>query len=179
MKTHNLVLSSFFIALGIILPVVFHMFGGAGNVFLPMHIPVLLAGFFMGKNYGFVVGIITPILSCAFTGMPSLLPMLPIMLFELGTYGYVSGYLHRTKELNVSPALFVTMLCGRAAAALAVFILVKIIHIPSFSIGPLTYFGGLFITGLPGMIIQIIFIPFLLKRLHNGYLKYKTKSNLK
>lgn len=43
--TRNIVLSALFIALGIIIPILFHAVG-MGSVFLPMHIPVILAGFF-------------------------------------------------------------------------------------------------------------------------------------
>lgn len=42
--TKELVLSALFIALGVVLPMVFHAIG-AGPVFLPMHIPVLLRDF--------------------------------------------------------------------------------------------------------------------------------------
>ena len=35
------------IALGIILPMAFHMIPNAGSIFLPMHIPVLLWWYFM------------------------------------------------------------------------------------------------------------------------------------
>ena len=45
--TRQLTVSGFFIALGLILPMLFHLAGGMGVVFLPMHLPVLLAGFFL------------------------------------------------------------------------------------------------------------------------------------
>ena len=53
----------------------FHLAGGMGVVFLPMHLPVLLAGFFLGPRFGLLVGIITPLLSSLLTGMPPLLPL--------------------------------------------------------------------------------------------------------
>ena len=40
------------IALGIILPMAFHMIPNAGSIFLPMHIPVLLCGILCGWQYG-------------------------------------------------------------------------------------------------------------------------------
>ena len=72
--TRQLTVSGFFIALGLILPMLFHLAGGMGVVFLPMHLPVLLAGFFLGPRFGLLVGIITPLLSSLLTGMPPLLP---------------------------------------------------------------------------------------------------------
>ena len=175
MKTHELVLSAFFIALGIILPIVFHFFGGAGNVFLPMHIPVLLAGFFLGRKEGALIGVLTPILSSVFTGMPPVLPMLPIMVFELGTYGYAAGYFRKIKGMGVIVSLIIAMVLGRMAASIAVLILVEIMHIPNFNISPIHYFGAMTMTGLPGILVQLVFLPPLLKRLHEGYSKYKNK----
>jgi len=46
-KTTELIYSGLFVAFGLILPQLFHLFGGTGPIFLPMHIPVLLAGFFL------------------------------------------------------------------------------------------------------------------------------------
>lgn len=43
-KTYKLVASAVLVAFGVLLPLVFHLAGTAGQIFLPMHIPVLLAG---------------------------------------------------------------------------------------------------------------------------------------
>ncbi|MDK2836719.1 MAG: hypothetical protein PWP21_1496, partial [Thermosediminibacterales bacterium] len=50
MDLKKVVTGGFFVALGIVLPIGFHMVGGSsvGKMLLPMHIPVLLAGFFTG-----------------------------------------------------------------------------------------------------------------------------------
>jgi hypothetical protein len=40
MNTKKLSLSGLLIALGLIMPMVFHAFGGAGKIFLPMHLTV-------------------------------------------------------------------------------------------------------------------------------------------
>lgn len=52
-QTKNLVGTALCIALGLILPQVFHLIG-AGPVFLPMHIPVLLCGLCFGWPFGLV-----------------------------------------------------------------------------------------------------------------------------
>ena len=44
MNIKNIVKGALFIALGVLIPQIFHSIG-AGPMFLPMHIPVLLAGF--------------------------------------------------------------------------------------------------------------------------------------
>ena len=91
--TKQLILSGLFIAFGIILPMCFHVFNMGGSIFLPMHIPVLISGFLLGPICGAIVGVITPILSSFLTGMPPVLPTMPIMALELCGYGIVSGIL--------------------------------------------------------------------------------------
>ena len=87
MKSKKIVLSGLFIALGVVVPMIFHTVNLAGPIFLPMHIPVLLAGFLLGPVYGGIVGIICPVISGLATGMPPLMPNMPIMAFELCGYG--------------------------------------------------------------------------------------------
>ena len=86
----NLVLSAMFIALGVALPQAFHAVPNAGSVFLPMHIPVLIAGYVVGPIFGLAVGVLTPLLSHLMFGMPPA-PVLPGMLCELAMYGLASG----------------------------------------------------------------------------------------
>ena len=62
--------TALYLALAILLPIGFHAFGFAGRIFLPMHIPVLLAGFLVGPMAGIIVGILAPPLSHLMTSMP-------------------------------------------------------------------------------------------------------------
>ena len=89
----KIVYGGLLIAIGVILPQLFHIFGqSAGQTFLPMHIPVILAGMLIGPVWGLGVAVIVPILSSLITGMPPV-PMLYFMLFELAAYAVVSGLL--------------------------------------------------------------------------------------
>ena len=88
--TKKLVSCALCIALGVLLPIAFHVIPNAGSVFLPMHIPVLICGLFCGAPYGLACGIITPFISSVMTGMPPAM-MLPKMIIELGVYGLVAG----------------------------------------------------------------------------------------
>src|SRR5690554_1152105 len=116
MKNRKMVYSAIFIALGIIIPIAFHAFGTiAGSIFLPMHIPVILAGAYLGPLSGIVVGALTPLLSSLFTGMPPALPMLPIMFVELMVYGAAMGYLYNKKKYGIYPTLIITLILGRIA----------------------------------------------------------------
>ena len=85
----KIVYGGLLIAIGVILPQLFHIFGqSAGQTFLPMHIPVILAGMLIGPVWGLGVAVIVPILSSLITGMPPV-PMLYFMLFELAAYAVV------------------------------------------------------------------------------------------
>ena len=101
MKTKNIVLSGLFVAFGLILPMIFHQFSMGGPAFLPMHIPVLIGTMLLGPSSGFLIGMVTPVLSSVLTGMPPTFPMLPIMFFELAVYGLIAGYLYKTLKQNV------------------------------------------------------------------------------
>ena len=58
-------------ALGIVLPMAFHALPGAGNVWLPMHIPVMICGLVAGPVAGAATGVLAPVLSSLLTGMPA------------------------------------------------------------------------------------------------------------
>lgn len=158
--TKQLVLSGLFIALGIILPMVFHVFGG-GVIFLPMHIPVIIAGFFLSVPYALIVGVLTPLLSSLLTGMPPVFPVLPLMMFELATYGVIASFFYRKCNMNVYVSLIVSMVCGRIMAGVVVWVLATFFmaKLP----GPIIFITGTVVKSIPGIIIQLIFIPAVVK----------------
>lgn len=155
-KVRETVLSGIFIALGLVLPVAFHALG-AGSTFLPMHIPVLLAGFVVSVPFAVAVGAITPILSFLFTGMPPVFPVLPFMVFELATYGAIASLLFRKFRLNVYISLIGSMIAGRIVSSIVVWVLATFFmaKLPN----PFVFITGGIVEGIPGIIIQIIFIP--------------------
>jgi len=163
----NLVLSGIFIALGIVLPIVFHAIPNAGSVFLPMHIPVMVAAFFLPPAYACAVGGITPLLSSFLTGMPPMAPMpvAVIMMFELFTYALIISLLrkvvYKNKKNVLAPwiALIPAMIIGRIVAGLIMFVLVTLFGINGPQ--PVAYVWGAIVTGIPGIIIQLILIPLL------------------
>ena len=72
-RTKRLALGALFTALGILLPLAFHLTGipAAGQVFLPMHIPVLLCGLILGPVYGAVCGAVCPVAGFLLMNMPA------------------------------------------------------------------------------------------------------------
>ncbi len=155
-RTKDLVTAAVLIAIGIILPMIIHISGINGAVFLPMHIPVLLSGLILGSSLGLIVGIISPILNHILTGMPPV-PIIWIMLVELAVYGLVSGYLYRKVKMTLMPSLIFSMILGRISAALTVLVLGAVLSLPMPPLG--LYIKGITITALPGIIIQILLIP--------------------
>ncbi|MGM0446005.1 MAG: ECF transporter S component [Bacillota bacterium] len=167
MNTKKYVYSALFIALGILLPMIFHVIGGPsmGRVLLPMHLPVLIGGAFVGPLFGLIIGLITPILSSLFTGMPPVLPMLPIMVAELAVYGLVMGYFFNRIKMNAYLSLVITMLAGRIMASIIVMGLVYGFGFGQLPGNPILYIYGTITAGMPGIIGQLIIVPIVINYL--------------
>lgn len=153
----NMTLTAVCIALCVVLPIAFHSIPDAGSVFLPMHIPVLICGMICGWPYGFICGLMGPLVSSFLTGMPPI-AILPAMMLECGTYGMVSGIMLKlvhTKRTygDLYIALVVAMLAGRVLSGIAK----ALIFMPGMSLT--AWVTASFITALPGILIQLIFLP--------------------
>ncbi len=160
-KTKRLVMTALFIALGTIVPQAFHMLGlGPSQVFLPMHLPVMICGSLLGPIAGLICGLITPLLSSVLTGMPPLMPVGLAMAVELGTYGLVIGYL--IKKSNIWIALIVSMLAGRLVNGI---VNALIAGFSASTFGITAYLTTVFVTALPGLVIQLILVPLCYKLL--------------
>jgi hypothetical protein len=159
-KTRDLVEAGLLLAIGIILPTVFHMTGINGAVFLPMHIPVIISGFILGPVLGSIIGFITPFINHSLTGMPQT-PVLWIMMIELTVYGLLSGLLYNKMKINLMLSLIISMIGGRIGAAFTLLILANGFGITMPPIR--AYIYGMTLAAIPGIIIQIILIPILIK----------------
>lgn len=157
----RLVLAAMLLALALVLPLLTGQLKELGNAFCPMHLPVLLCGFFCGPWYGLAVGAIAPLLRFVLFGMPPVIPIGIAMAFELATYGLVSGLLWRIlrgKPYGVFVALIAAMLAGRAvwgAVRLVLYGLGK----SEFSWA--LFLSGAFTSAIPGIAIQLVLIPVL------------------
>lgn len=149
--------SALFLALAVALPIAFHQFGLGGRVFLPMHLPVLLAGFLAGPASGLVVGLLAPGLSSLLTGMPPTDRIL-LMAMELAMYGFVAGVTYRRLRLNVYIALVAAMIVGRLMFGLGLFLLGLFMNIP-YTASAFFSSGGALLVGWPGALAQILLIP--------------------
>ena len=123
MKQRNdvkkMTLSAMFLALAFVMPFLTGQIPQIGSMLCPMHIPVLLCGFFCGAPWGLVVGLIAPILRSFTLGMPPMFPTALCMAFELAAYGFIAGWLHNKlpkKKVNVYVSLLIVGIATLIAA---------------------------------------------------------------
>ena len=162
--TRNITYTALSLALCMVLPFLTGQIKEIGDSLLPMHLPVLLCGFLCGWPYGLLVGLIAPFLRSVLFGMPPLYPNALWMALELATYGFVSGllYKHFSKctfksiYLSLIPAL----LAGRVVLAIAKAIVLTMGNKTFFLY---EFFMGSVVDALPGIVLQLIFIPVFVK----------------
>ncbi|HDP99276.1 MAG TPA: ECF transporter S component [bacterium] len=155
--TRQLTLIALFLALSVIVPIVFHMIG-AGSVFLPMFLPILLAGFLIEFPLAILVGLLAPWLSAFVTGMPPLFPTALIMSIEGASATAVIGYFFYRRNWKFMVCLVLGIIVERISLVLMGFVLAPLFNLPGeiFSIYKLTQ-------SLPGVGLQIILIPIIYK----------------
>lgn len=160
-SVRKLCAAAMLLALGLLLPQVFHLVGGrpVASVFSPMHLPVLLCGLLLGPFYGGAVGFLTPLLSSITTGMPPA-AILPFMLCELTAYGLVAGLLSRRFALY--PSLIGAQLAGRVVYAAALFAGGTLFGMECAA--PASVIASA-VTGLPGTALQLALAPVLTRLL--------------
>lgn len=164
LNTRKITYTALFLTFSILLPQIFHLFGGTGPVFLPMHIPVLLGGLYLGGIQGAIIGFLAPLFSSLLTGMPAV-PILYFMVGEVTVYGLAAGYFYQKRKLNIYPALVLSMIMGRLFLSLSVFLLQPLLGL---KLSPMGYITGALMTGIPGMLIQLIFIPMVIRLLEKA-----------
>ena len=146
------------IALCVVLPMVFHAIPNAGNIWLPMHIPVLLCGLICGWKFGLFCGLAGPFISCILTQMPAV-AHLPAMMLELAAYGTASGIsanLIKTGNnfWDIEISLVTALISGRIIYGIANALLFQS---GSYSIS--AWITAVFVTALPGIILELLLIP--------------------
>ena len=159
MNTKKLTRSGLLIALGIIIPYFFHIFGISGRIFLPMHFPPLLGGFLVGPLYGAIIGAVLPVLNSMISGIPQM-PTMAFMVVELAVFGLVAGMLYRKFNLFIS--LIISMLVGRIIYFILFALFIEFTN-------PLVYIFSGIASSLPGVIGQLLLIPAIVTVLESKY----------
>jgi len=146
------------IALCVVLPMAFHSVQNAGNVFMPMHIPVLLCGLICPWPFGLLCGLAGPLLSSLITGMPPM-AILPSMMVELAAYGLIAAMMMRIlrtgniyADLYIS--LFTALVVGRVLAGIS-----RALIFSSGKYSMAAWMASYFVTALPGLALQLALLP--------------------
>ncbi|MDE5721416.1 MAG: hypothetical protein K2I30_01565 [Clostridia bacterium] len=156
-------ISAALVALAVILPQIIHAaFGASGGVqWLPMYPPVLLGGCLLGCAWGIGIGVASPavsfLITLAFGNPMPAAARLPFMIAELAVFAAVSGVFTKKIAANgwlAFPAVLLAQVAGRASFMLLVLIF--------RSVTPFTpaLIWSQIQTGLLGMVLQAIIIPF-------------------
>jgi len=153
------------LALALLLPFLTGQIPQIGGMLCPMHLPVLLCGFLCGGPYGLAVGAVAPLLRNLLFGMPPLYPTGLSMAFELAAYGAISGWLYPKLKKQGLAGTYITlvtaMILGRVVWAVAR--MVMIAGGAPFTLAIFLTDG--FVNAIPGIIVQLILIPILVRAL--------------
>ena len=174
----KLSLSSMFLAIGLVLPFFTGQIPQVGSMMLPMHIPVLLCGLICGWKYGLMVGFVLPPLRSVLFGMPPLFPTGAAMAFELAAYGFLSGFLYNRSRWKCIIALYrsliAAMIGGRIIWGVVMMILTGVSGSPfTWSV----FLAGAFFNAVPGIILQLVFIPAMMVALDKtGLVRFHRKQ---
>ncbi|MBD5144012.1 MAG: ECF transporter S component [Oscillospiraceae bacterium] len=148
------------------LPQLVHVIGKAsgidtslGEILLPMHLPIILMGLLTGPFSAGIAGLLSPLVSFLLTDMPSSV-MLPFMMIELCIYGLCAGLLKDVKIPAITKVL-IAQIAGRLLKAGAITIG---FYAFETSVNASVILTSI-ITGLVGIILQLVIIPLVVFKL--------------
>jgi riboflavin transporter FmnP len=163
----HLVGAAMFLAAGLILPFFTGQIPQIGSMLLPMHLPVLLCGLLCGWQYGGAVGAVLPLLRYVLFGMPPIFPTGVAMTFELACYGLLAGFLYAHSRWKCIASLYRSLLAAMVAGRLVwggVQLLLAGVTGEPFTLQ--LFMAGAFFGAIPGIVLQLVFIPLLMAALH-------------
>jgi hypothetical protein len=166
--TRYLALAAMFIAAGVLLPIVFHAVN-LGSFLLPLFWPVAMAAVFLPAFFALMVGILTPILSMAFTGMPPV-PIIYVILIQL----FILTFVVRLFYIRTKLGVFWVLLAGLAVSLLIRFVavipLAGLLGLPRHIVSVVAT-----LRGVPGVLAMLLVLPFLINKInHQPVFKNRT-----
>lgn len=175
---HHLAMSAMFLAMGLILPFFTGQIPQIGNMLLPMHLPVLVCGLICGWKYGLAVGFVLPLLRSVLFGMPVMYPKAVAMAFELAAYGGLAGALYGRSPwkcvLSLYRALAGAMLGGRLVWG---GVMVVLMGMTGNAFTWKLFLAEAFLNAVPGIVLQLVFIPGLMLSLHRtGLVRFHRRA---
>lgn len=158
----KLVLAAMLMAVGIVLPFFTGQIPQIGNMLLPMHIPVLVCGLICGWQYGGIVGFFLPLLRYVLFAVPPM-PNGIAMAFELAAYGAIVGFLYNRSRwqciVSLYRSLIIAMIGGRIVWGV---VRVAMFGVMGNAFSWKMFMAGAFLNAIPGIILQLVFIPALM-----------------
>lgn len=155
----TLTTAAMLMALGFVLPFFTGQIPQIGSMLCPMHLPVLLCGFLCGWKYGLAVGFVLPLLRSVTLGAPPMYVAIA-MAFELAAYGFLAGFLYARSRWQCVVALYrcliLAMIGGRVVWAAAQ---AALSGVSGQAFTWQMFLSGAFFTAIPGIILQLVFIP--------------------
>ena len=176
--TVKTLVSAAIVVLAVALPQLVHLAAGpqGGMQWLPMYLPVLLGGCLLGWRWGLGVGILSPLVSFCITSLAgNAMPAaarLPYMMAELAVFAAVSGLFSKKIAENgwmAFPALLLAQVSGRVA-----FLLLAAVFQGVSSLSAATVFAQIR-TGLLGLVLQAVIVPFIVIGLRALLNRHKEK----
>ena len=150
----------------IILPQLFHAFGvltgtggNFGQLFLPMYLPVLILALRSNAVLGAVAGVLSPIISFALSGMPTV-SMLPFISLELVCFGLFAGLL-ADKQWNVFAKIFTVQLLSRGIRIITALLAIYFIRNTALTVVSVL---NTTIAAIPGFILQLLVVPYFMDK---------------
>ena len=161
-KLFKIILSSIFLAIGMVLPLLTAQVKEIGDSLLPMHIAVMLCAFLCGGSYGAAVGFLLPFLRSFIFGMPPIYPNAVWMAFEMCAYGLAIGFMQKKLKINGIKKIYVSLVTsqifGRVVGGICKCILLGIGK-SGFTFA--AFISGGFVDALPGIVLQLVLVPFI------------------
>jgi hypothetical protein len=158
-----MVISAMMAALGLVLPLAFHMLG-LGSKFLPMLLPLLLNGFLSPVPWAVLTGALVPLISALTTGMPPLYPPVALqMSVEGAVLGGVAAALFRGKFARLWIALITAVVASRLAGFACAWMMARMFNLPA------TFASvAMLVQGLPGVALQLVVVPIAVHQLRRS-----------
>lgn len=152
MSTRDHAYCGLFGALALALPTLFHAFGLAGPLFLPLYWPLVTLAFLVKPRAAILTAAVVPWASSFLTGMPLLWPPLVVVLsLELAIQVGLLSVLRKRPLL----ALVLVLPFGRVLHAGLVWLLaLKFPNLPAAGVSFLS-----FAAGWPGVLLMLAFVP--------------------
>ncbi len=157
-QIHYWVIAGMFVALGIVMPNLFHFAGpDAGKMFLPLFWSIGLGALVLPMKHAILIAILVPCLSNFTTGMPPV-PILYFMLIELMVYVLAISMVR--KRVHPAVAVLVGLVVSRLVYIAAVYVAAVWLHLPAPFGGVVALWTGVLVS-MPGICAQILILPIL------------------